>query len=373
MAGFGFSALITAINLVNFNCLDSISRSLGLESGTYPLLASKIWGSFGKYLVSVLIWCAQISVFVGAFLMTTEIIRDLFCLDSESQFCLPRSKIVLVISILSLFIATIPSLKTFAYISTLSMGVIFVSLVIIFVQNCRSLHSGDAGPVSLESKSLFLDLSFVPQSLGILLYSFEGITLYLPLRDTYKGQKNFHGFFVWTMVFVALFVFMVSVPSYFFFFDRTREIIFLNFSPSHVYLHLMKICYLTMVFLSNPINLFPLYRSFLTASKVSTFLQSKSKIFNSFFKLFLRILVTLLCILIAAFVSSFIKFISFVGSFFFSLLGIVIPVLLYLVHFYKSNKLKTFDAILKGLTLVISLALFGISSVFSFEALIQSK
>lgn len=347
-----------------------MSRSLGLESATFQSLGRRVWGGLGEWAISLLIWCAQISVFVGAFLMTTEIIHDLFCLDPRSALCLPRARVVLAVGALSLLVAAVPSLKAFGYISTLSMTVIFASLLLVFGQNARALA---AAGTSLESKTLFVDMSQVPQSLGILLYSYEGITLYLPLRNTYRAQKSFHGFFLGTMVFIALFVFAVSVPSYYAFFDRTREIIFLNFAPAHVYLHVMKIAYLTTVFLSNPINLFPLYRSFLSTGRVAAFLRPRSKAFAACFGLLLRVLVTLACVLIAAFVSSFIKFISFVGSFFFSLLGIIVPVLLYLTHFRRRRTLSVPDALWKGLVLLVSLGLFAVASVFSFVSLIQSQ
>jgi hypothetical protein len=304
--------------------------------------------------------------------MTSEIIHDLFCFDKTTGLCIQRINITVLVGVLSLLIAIVPSLKTFAYISTISMCIIFVSLIIIFVKNVNYLQTQKENKISLVDRSLFYNMSFVPQSLGILLYSFEGITLYLPLKNTYKNYKNFHKFFVITMVFVAFFVFAVSVPSYYAFFDKTREIIFLNFDPSYIYLHIMKIIYLTIVFLSNPINLFPLYRSVLTTNKVKNYLKSKSKTFHSIFKLCLRILITLVCILIAAFVPSFIKFISFVGSFFFSLLGIIIPLLLYLTHFIRLDKLGIWDGIVKCLTLAVSFVLFLISTVFSFKSLIHS-
>jgi proton-coupled amino acid transporter len=341
-----------------------------MKSVTYEIIGLKIWGKTGRFVIAFLLWCAQISVFIGAFLMTTEIIHDLLCLDPEMAACMKRGKVILVVSVLSMIIAIIPSLKTFAYISTVSMFIIFVSMIIIFVENFNIMKDMDSNTLALKEKAFFYDFGLFPQSLGILLYSFEGITLYLPLKNTYKKQKNFHSFFLWTMLFVAFFIFFINIPSYFAFFDQSREIIFLNFDPSFTYLHIMKLIYLAVVFLSNPINLFPLYRSFLSYTSIKKYLLKKSKGFVSVFKLFLRFFVTLFCIFIGALVPSFINFISFVGSFFFSLLGIIIPVLLYLTHFAKKKELKKGDGIFKGFVLSVSFAIFAVASVFSFKTLI---
>ena len=362
--------MITVINLINFDCLHRVASSLDAKSITYEVLGLKVWGKIGRIGIAVLLWCAQISVFVGAFLLTTEIIHDLLCLEQGVGLCIPRGKVILIVSLLSMVIAIIPSLKTFAYISTVSMAVIFISMGIIFVQDIGIINKLDSAADTLKEKALFMDFGFFPQSLGILLYSFEGISLYLPLKNTYKKQKNFHSFFLWTMLFVALFIFFVNIPSYFAFFSETREIIFLNFDMSFTYLHMMKLIYLGVVFLSNPINLFPLYRSFLSYTSVKKFLLTKSRFFKSGFKLVLRFGVTLFCILIGAIVPSFINFISFVGSFFFSLLGIVIPICLYLTHFGRKKELKIGDVVFKGIVLAFSLAIFGVATVFSFKTLI---
>jgi hypothetical protein len=54
------------------------------------------------------------------------------------------------------------------------------------------------------------------------------------------------------------------------------------------------------------------------------------------------------------------------------LLGIIIPILLYLTYFIRQDKLGICDGFFKMLILMISFVLFVISTVFSFKSLIQA-
>ena len=364
------TVLITIINLINFNCLDRICTSLDFKSGALEKLAGKIWGQFGKFCVTILIWCAQISVFVGAFLLTTEMINDLICSDPQNPVCVERKNVLFLVGAFNLLVATIPSLTMFSYISMLSIVVMFFSLGLIFYRSCQDLGREEDVQMVLGKRTFLFEAAVLPQTLGIMLYAFEGITMYIPMRKDYNSRTNFHPFFIGTLLFISAFILFINVPSYYRFYDKTEEIIFMNFGPQYLLVHVMKIVYLGVVFLSNPINLFPLYNSFLSFGAVKRFLHPKSKTFREVSMFFLRIVLTLVCLLVAALVPSFIKFISFVGSFFFSLLGIIIPTLLYLTHFGRKGQLTVLDAMFKSVLLVVSFVIFTSTSIFSFKSLV---
>jgi amino acid permease len=300
-------------------------------------------------------------------------ILSLLCNEPNSVSCITPIKVKTFISIFSLIVACIPSLKTFAYISTLSILIMFASLILMFYHSSVSLSHFDDLQIRLGRETFLFDIAMFPQSMGILLYAFEGITLYMPLRATYHNHTNFHSFFIGTLIFISVFVFIFGTPLYYDFYTDTKEIIFLNFDNSYILLLLMKIVYLTVVFISNPINLFPLYKSFLSMRDVKDHLSKKSNSYTSIFKLVIRLVITFLCILIACMIPSFIRFISFVGSFFFGLLGIILPIMLYISIFSKYKKLTLLDLISKVFVLVISCVIFGFSTVFSFRNLIKGN
>lgn len=45
------------------------------------------------------------------------------------------------------------------------------------------------------------------------------------------------------------------------FFEDTKHIIFFNFDSSYTYMFIVEVVYAAAIFLSNPINLFPVYES----------------------------------------------------------------------------------------------------------------
>lgn len=363
--------MITFINIVNFNCLDSICKALKANNVSLETITYYIWGDLGRFVIRILLWCSQISVFIGAFLLTGEMILSLLCADASAPSCVSQTQVNLIIGCFSMVVACIPSLKTFSYISTLSILIMFTSLLLMFYHSTSILSSKENLQFILGRETFLLDISAFPSSMGVMLYAFEGITLYMPLRGTYHNHTNFHSFFIGTLIFISVFIFFVSSPLYYEFYTQTKEIVFLNFDNSFSILLLMKIVYLTVVFISNPINLFPLYRSFLSIRDIKLHLSRKSPSYVSVYKLCIRIVITLVCIVVAFGIPSFIGFISFVGSFFFCLLGIIVPTLMYLSFFMRRNSLSLLDIIVKVLLLSISFTIFGFATVFSFKNLIK--
>lgn len=163
--------------------------------------------------------------------------------------------------------------------------------------------------------------------------------------------------------------------------EDTKSIAFLNFGIEHMPIFVLKIIYSLIIFLSNPINLFPVYsiiyefKFIKTATKrlraplqkredvdcngdkISSLekikkvskkqvkptsmedilieenlrknnakIKKRNKLKIYFFRLVIRVCVMLVSFLIAVVSPNFVKFISFIGSFVFSILGFVFPV-----------------------------------------------
>jgi amino acid permease len=154
----------------------------------------------------------------------------------------------------------------------------------------------------------------------------------------------------------------------------------MNFGIDHIEIFVLKIIYSFIIFLSNPINLFPVYSIIYeiklvkkciekiqkkkiekkelnsqgehvtsveelstpkkkigktsmeemfnneNLEKINMDIEKKNKIKKYFFKFLIRFLVLLLSFLIAVISPDFVKFISFIGSFIFASLGFVFPV-----------------------------------------------
>lgn len=88
----------------------------------------------------------------------------------------------------------------------------------------------------------------------------------------------------------------------------------------------LEVIYAVSIFFSNPINLFPIYESVYKIRKIDKLLQSTSPSKVYFIKFIIKVVIVVLCFIVCLFVPNFIDFISFVGSFLFSIIGIYIPV-----------------------------------------------
>ena len=119
----------------------------------------------------------------------------------------------------------------------------------------------------------------------------------------------------------------------------TKHIIFFNFGKEYVYILILEIIYAISIFFSNPINLFPVYESIYDFDFIKKSLTDSSKNKQFLIKYLIRVFITLLCFFVCLFLPNFIKFISFIGSFLFPIIGIYIPVLLNYSYFKQKNKM----------------------------------
>lgn len=89
---------------------------------------------------------------------------------------------------------------------------------------------------------------------------------------------------------------------------------------------ILHIIYCCSVFMSNPINIFPVYENLLTYKKLSEFLKNLSTIKSFCFWYFLWVMIVVISVVICIYVPNFITFIEIIGSVLFPILGIFIPV-----------------------------------------------
>ena len=149
------------------------------------------------------------------------------------------------------------------------------------------------------------------------------------------------------------------------FFDETKQIIFFNFGSKYVWMFLVQIVYAIAIFFSNPINLFPIYESLYKMKSIDNYLKKSSPKKQYWLKYCLRLLVVLICFSICLFVPNFIKFISFVGSFIFPVIGLYIPILLNYSYFKKKGTLTKRKRIFLICFLVGGILLFTAATVDS--------
>lgn len=89
----------------------------------------------------------------------------------------------------------------------------------------------------------------------------------------------------------------------------------------------LQVIYACAVFLSNSINLFPVYESLYKSSIVKSLIKDADNQEVYLVKFGVRVAVIILCFTVCFYAPNFINFISFVGSFLFAIIGLYVPVI----------------------------------------------
>ena len=113
--------------------------------------------------------------------------------------------------ILSFFISLIESLKPFGYISIASTLVIIISILSITLINLDFLFTTK---IDLSYRLGHVDFSGLLSFIGIAFYTAEGIGLILPVRASFKDNKNFSKVFYGTFIFIVWSYMTLGILSY---------------------------------------------------------------------------------------------------------------------------------------------------------------
>ena len=340
LSGFIPSMLIvifvSGLTTLNHNYMNDLCRFLSIAPGvTLETLSGRIYGNKMKQFILLIISGSQLCAFIGSFVLATDLLHHTFC-NSLSSECISRSSIALLLAAFNLGMVFIPNLKTFGYISSLSVVFQFCALFCVCFSACKMLLFTDDALALIVRETLYTDWANSIKTLGIVLYIFQRMTFYLPIKSNYAQIDDFHRFYLRSMNSVFFYIFLISSPCYFLFFKSGREIVFQNFDNSFRMIQAFKLCYVFVIFLSNPINLFPIYNSIYSVNWFNKRLASRSRFSRFVWKLMVRFVVSCVGIAIGVWVNSFVNFCSFVGAFFFSFLGLILPGLL-LLKFLSSE------------------------------------
>ena len=183
------------------------------------------------------------------------------------------------------------------------------------------------------------------KAIGIVIFAIQGIGLMLPNRASYDYSPKFRRLFFRVYNFVVFFYLLVGFVITSALGESVREVVLFNFYKDYKFVFLMEIIYSMIIFVSNQINLFPLFLTIYKHPRLVKLMKRKSKWNQYFLKLSIRFAVMTLAYLVAFLVKDFVSFISLIGSMLFTLTAIVIPITLYFTHFSRKGQLGTYEKI----------------------------
>ncbi|KAF4373973.1 hypothetical protein F8388_007879 [Cannabis sativa] len=285
-----------------------------------------VCGSFGRLLVDVLIILAQAGFCVGYLIFigntmanlltspTASLKTTMTLLSSKILGLNPKSFYIWGCFPFQLGLNSIPTLTHLAPLSILAdvvdlgaMGVVMIEEVIVLLSNRPVVRA-------------FSGFSEFLYGLGVIVYSFEGIGMCLPLESEMKEKNKYGKVLAFTMGFISIMYGSFGALGYFAYGDETQDMITANLGAGLISI-LIKLGFCVNLFFTLPIMMNPVYEII------------ERRFWGGRYCLWLRWLSVFVVTLVALLVPNFADFLSLVGSGICCALGFVLPSLFHFLVF----------------------------------------
>jgi len=270
----------------------------------------------------------QILVCVGNCLFTIEVMDYIFCQNGIADLCNTKTKLTIFALLISAPTYFIKNLRFYSHLSLLS------TVMVLLLVTTITYHSVESLVIKGEPKQRDVQWSKIPAAVSIYTYALEGIGLVMPVKNSMEDQSQFRNLLFFSIIFVSIFFTVPSVITSKALGVYLESIVVMNFSKGYPLVFLLQIIYAACIFLTYPINLFPVYTIFLnsTLSRAHLSKSSDEQDRSTRRKAVLtwsRVLCMVIIFAIVFTSPNFLNFLSLVGAIFVSAFGFFYPVLLY--------------------------------------------
>lgn len=344
----GFFDAVTSVLLVD--CLYEISPKSRLRKrvrASYADIGADVWGPMGGRLVDFttvgLSYCSCVLLVMVLGSSMRDLFSDLVAMSLQ-EWCLLGALALL----LTVFI------KKLSLLAWLSMLAVLAVFIIVFIFLGFSL--GDSNSWELGNIPSF-DLNTFPISLGIILFSYCGHTVFPGIEGSMQEPKKYKKVSHWAFSSVTIMKFLVGLFCCLSFGTNTQAIVILNLSASHASI-LSKIAtglVIINVYFSYPLNMFVVSGT-LDILLLPRFPACyKERRYNLLWVLVTRVFLVFSTLGIALAVPHFGLLMGIFGSVFGVCITLVFPCLFHLQ--IKWNKLRWYNKAFE-----VFIVLFGIAS-----------
>lgn len=344
----GFFDAVTSVLLID--CLYEISPKSRLRKrvrASYADIGADVWGPMGGRLVDFttvgLSYCSCVLLVMVLGSSMRDLFSDLVAMSLQ-EWCLLGALALL----LTVFI------KKLSLLAWLSMLAVLAVFIIVFIFLGFSL--GDSNSWELGNIPSF-DLNTFPISLGIILFSYCGHTVFPGIEGSMQEPKKYKKVSHWAFSSVTIMKFLVGLFCCLSFGTNTQAIVILNLSASHASI-LSKIAtglVIINVYFSYPLNMFVVSGT-LDILLLPRFPACyKERRYNLLWVLVTRVFLVFSTLGIALAVPHFGLLMGIFGSVFGVCITLVFPCLFHLQ--IKWNKLRWYNKAFE-----VFIVLFGIAS-----------
>ena len=222
----------------------------------------------------------------------------------------------------------IKQIHKLAFTHLLADVIIFINLIYYIVLAIVKIADIGMGPdIEMYNPSTYLLM------LGMAIYSFEGISMILPIKSAMKDPSEFNPLLILMMIVVSSTIIIFGTVNYLAFGSATEIVITLNYETTYVSGSLLFV-YLIATMLGFPLSITPVY----------LIIESFQPTMKEWYFNVIRIAILVVTVVCAVMMNDKAdKYISILGAIFCSLLAQVIPSI---VHLATTENIALWDRLL---------------------------
>ncbi|KAI9457129.1 transmembrane amino acid transporter protein-domain-containing protein [Russula earlei] len=342
--GILFSSLtLSAVAIVSLYAFLLLVRTRESVSGGYGEIGGILYGPWMRYVILTSITVSQIG-FVSAYtIFVAENLQSFIFAASRCTYFIPVQYLIVMQLVVFLPLALIRNLAKLSITVLIADVFILVGLIYIFGSEFGIIAQRGIAKVELFNPKDF------PLLIGTAAFSFEGIGLIIPIRDSMRAPHKFPMAISGVMAFLIILFGGAGAMSYLTFGSEVNTIILKNFDSASPFTQAVQLLYALAILLSAPLQLFPAVRImenglFTRSGKVDWSVKWQKNAFRSF--------VVMGCTALSwAGAKDLDKFVAFVGSFACGPLCYIYPPMLHYKACARTWKQKAAD---------IALVVFGV-------------
>ncbi|KAJ2395713.1 hypothetical protein GGI05_001459 [Coemansia sp. RSA 2603] len=253
--GLVFSTLLMSViawyALICMIMLSDVYLKIG---GSYGDLALKLYGRPLKYSVMVSIVLAQLGFCCAYVIFVATNMRDLWDTLTTCRYRLPTEAWILGQLLVYVPLAFVRRIKRFASLS--AIGNVFIMIGLAYLLSYDFWSIATRGP----SEVIQFNPSKFPLLVGTAAFSYEGISLVIPIVESMEHKEKFRGVLTSSLVICAGLFVTIGALSYLTFGDSVETVILLNLPNGSVWTLGVQLLYSLAIVMSVPLQLFPAIR-----------------------------------------------------------------------------------------------------------------
>lgn len=321
--------------------------------------------TIARKLVVISIVLTQLGFCCVYFLFISRCLQQL-CRMYDTQLVLDMRVALLIVLPVIIVGALIRNLKYLAPLSVFANVTMLCGVVIIIYNSMWDLP-----PIS--TRTAIGSWSGISLFIGTAIYTFEGISLVLPLQQNMKKREKFTGSFGIlniTMGAVTLIVFLLGFVGYMKYGNNVRESLTLNLNEDFLSTKILIVCMMFGIICTYGLQFYipvVLITPTVTASGILSPLSETVQ------EYIIRLILVLLTFSAAELIPHLDLFISLIGAVGGTLLALVLPSLAYIAHRPKSeNGILAWRFIVDMLSILLGIVSFSLGTYFSLVAIIDT-